>query len=162
MEFRDYTLDGNIILWNDSKKDSYYKIQCAEDPEELLKKGLCCAACSHCYSWEDGKYECSHKINRGIIRSVFVEPYQICELISTGTNFPGWYFDGNVFKPTSEGAGVRSQKFFHFATFEKEMSSKLKQNNLNANKFLCFIQRELPDVYKKLEDEFKRKETMND
>lgn len=148
-----YYTSGLVIDWK-NKKNCYYIIRINKDPKTLLKYGLCCAACRYSEPGENRLF-CCHLIHNGVnIPQVF--PWQICELISSkpyGVN--DYVFDGNKFKQS--GNANHKPTHNHYALMQRyrfeEVTYKLKEKDL----FISFFKSELPDVYRKLKQNFFKK-----
>lgn len=122
-----------------------------KDVGDLVKAGLCCALCNYYISGKCYNLACPES------ELPEVEPWQVCEYISFDEEkYCGYYFDGN----TLIQRNTRKEKK-NFAQIASEIIDKMENSMLDNEKFISFIKEEIPDVYRKLRQEYrKRKENI--
>ena len=146
----DFIIDTSGI----DKSSSYYKPIISEgNIQELVKNGLCCAMCKY---YKDG-YCWNKAFPR--INMIKPKPYQICECIKfDGEKYNNYYFDGKQFCKRSNQTICKKS---HFSDVAIETVDKMKNIISENEDFISFMKEEIPEVYKKLYQEFrKRKEIL--
>lgn len=108
--------------------------------------GLCCSLCSH---YVNGK---CHNPIYSEFEFPDVEAWQICEcMLFDGQKYGDYYFNGVNF---TQKKTKRTRE--HFAQIAKTIN-KAKSSMSENEDFICFIRKEIPDVYRKLRQEYKRR-----
>ncbi len=128
----------------------YYKPTCIKkEAKKLLEVGLCCAVCRYYLHGE-----CINPIYTEFSRPD-VKPYQICECVKfDGKKYSNYYFDGNQY--CKRGNQTLEHKG-HFSEVAEETVDRLKNNLKEKDDFIYFFREELPEVYRKLYQEFKKR-----
>lgn len=158
-------IDSLFINWDESLKDSYYKKSYNQSPLVLINMGLCCGVCGYSRINEKGEIVCINPIHRNKFSDVVVKPFQICELVTIGKDFRKYRFDDTQFVRRNPGKDERkqSERFNHVGFVFRQEYRELLMENKELNRFMDFINKELPDVYRNLKKEYKeRREMEND
>lgn len=132
----------------------YYKPTCSKkEAKKLLESGLCCAVCRY-YSHE----ECINPIYTEFSRPD-VKPYQICECVKfDGKKYSNYYFDGKQYCKRGNRTLERKE---HFSEVAEETVNRLKSNLKEKDDFIYFFREELPEVYRKMMEEFKKRKDIS-
>lgn len=147
-----------FIKWNESLNDSYYRKAYKQALLSLYEMGLCCGTCRYSILRENGDVICNNIIHRNTFSDVIVMPDQICELVCVSEHLHKYIFDFSEFKYRTPGKckDKSERRFPHVGFMFKDELKHLRDEHSNTIRFIDFIQSEIPDVYKKLLEEFKR------
>lgn len=149
---------GSIDFYVDTSKGycdtSYYKPVCdKKDIDKLLKCGLCCAVCRN---YSHGR--CWNKIYTEFTQPE-VEPYQICECVKfDGKKYSNFYFDGCQY---CKRGNQKVEHRGHFSDVTKEAVERLKNELKEKEDFIYFFMSEIPEVYRKMMGEFKKRKEIS-
>ena len=157
-------MNNLFIEWDEELKDSYYRRSYNQGIIRLVNMGLCCGVCGYSRLNDKNQCVCVHPIHRNTLHDIEVEPYQICELVTLGNKYLKFIFDGNSFKRSNPGKSAEKaqERFSHVGFVMREEHYEDLDKIKELNKFIDFFKSEIPDVYEKLLNEFKRRNMEND